>query len=143
MEKIRDEFDVDVVHDLDNHDDRLFLHRNGIIVKPGQTAHFQAIENPTTGYTWHIDHDECSGKFEITATYKGPEGKSEEGGSGGLGGNMLGASGVKEFHLKALDSEGDCVFRIVSARESEWEGFNSEQNALKIEIPVKVKKGRK
>ena len=77
MEKIRDEFDVDIVHDLDNHDDRLFLHKNGLVVKLGQTAHFQAIENPTTGYTWHIDHDECSGKFEITATYKGPEGKSE------------------------------------------------------------------
>ena len=60
MDKIRDEFNVDIVHDLDNHDDRLFLHKNGLVVKPGQTAHFQAIENPTTGYTWHIDHDECA-----------------------------------------------------------------------------------
>ena len=119
MEKIRDEFDVNIVHDLDNHDDRLFLRNNGLMVKAGQTAHFKAIENPSTGFTWHIDHESCAGKFEITATYT--PGEQQEGETpSGLGGNMLGASGSKEFHLKALDNEGECVFRIASARQAEW-----------------------
>ena len=59
MQHIRDEFDPSIVHDLDDHEDRLFLHTNGIAVEIGETAKFKASENPSTGYTWHIDQQSC------------------------------------------------------------------------------------
>ena len=59
MEHIRDEFDPSIVHDLDNHEDRVFLHTHGLAVELGETAKFKAIENPSTGYTWHFDQQSC------------------------------------------------------------------------------------
>ena len=52
MDHIAAEFDNTRVHDLDNHDDRNFLSKNGLIVEAGKVAQFKAVENPSTGYKW-------------------------------------------------------------------------------------------
>ena len=72
MDKISAEFDVNKVHDLDNGSDLKFLHKNGLILKPGQISHFKVEGNPSTGYDWIYDEKSCEGHFKVTEKYITP-----------------------------------------------------------------------
>ena len=72
-----DEDDVDHTIDLDNDNSS---NQNGVYVYNGaigssETVEFKAIENPTTGYSYMIDSNDCGARLRQTDTqYVKPEG---------------------------------------------------------------------
>ena len=90
----------------------------------------QVATNPTTGFDWIIDTDDCDGIVEIIQEYERDDER----------GDMPGVGGTTYWTLIGL-SEGECTFRGVKERSWDFLGWDAEETSNTMgyfEIPFTV-----
>jgi predicted secreted protein len=92
-------------------------------LSPGDTVQILKSENPSTGYTWHIN--ETTGSVYEIVSDRHVAATNEQ--------LMLGVPGKRVFDLNVV-GEGDAVMKLASARGFEWQGFTEGLTAGVIEV---------
>jgi len=99
-------------------------------ISQGSSVFFYASSNPSTGYEWQVDFEDCDGIVDISKDHL--TNNNDEG--------MAGVGGVTIFTLVGV-SQDKCRFRAVQARSWEFAGFDSDSTRNDwsyIDIPLKV-----
>ena len=104
---------------LDDKDVRDYLQMSGATVTAGNTIWFEMASNPTTGYDWIFDNEDCNSFITIEDSYQ----MDEEGFESG----MMGVPGTTTVKLTGF-LEGQCTWRAAYARDWEFTGFNDTNN---------------
>ena len=65
-------------YSLDDNDTLDRLESYGLIIKKGQQAFFKVSTNPSTGFGWIINEDECDDEVVSYDSHIGPDTSNEE-----------------------------------------------------------------
>ena len=112
---------METVHDFNDERMREQYTGEDNVMSSGDVFRFKVAENPTTGYSWQIDHNSCPDDvLNIESSYSAPDATAANGEP------IEGAGGQLYVSLTALGENTSCTFQAAYARPWEFSWGDNE-----------------